>query len=365
MLKDKNVFYYDPLIPTVKSTTRYNHALAISNLAETVSLITHQSPPSNIKDRFDSVYILKDVESSTDIFRNARDAKNIVHRNSQEPLLITSFHYAPILAGYLIKGLWFADVYDDPYQQVIHGPTYSMHQVGIRVAVHLLGKADTAIHVLHPAIPRLFGKERKYVMNGAPTSLFASPEKPQRVPLRCVWVGKTDIRFGIRNMIEALEHTTQQVHVDVFGEPYDDAEKLSTRINHRGTIEFHGNVDHQSILEAIEKAHVGFCLLPPTTDFEYAYPIKIGEYLAGGAVPIATGFPGIRQMCKEAGRYPCLEPKAIATELNEIATLPRDEFEDLVKLARNNAELIAWERERQWFARQVLDSVKDVHAKQN
>lgn len=358
-IKDRTVFYYVPQIPTVKSTTRYNHALAISALAETASLLTHESPPSSIEDQFDSIYVLKDIRSPVDVYQNARNARDIIHRNSRNPLLITSFHYAPILTGYFSKGLWFVDIYDDPYQQAIHRPAYSLHQVGVRVTTHLLNRADTAIHTLHPAIPRLFGKDRKYVMNGAPTSLFATQEKPQRSPLRCVWVGKTDIQFGIEHMIKALEYTTHQIRVDIFGEPYDDAKELSTQVDHQATIKFHGNVDHQSVLDAIEQAHVGFCILNHTTDFEYSYPIKIGEYLAGGAVPIATGFPGIRQMCKEAGRYPSLEPKAIAAEIDEIATLSRDEFDNLVRVARNNADLIGWEQERDWFARQVVDSVKD------
>lgn len=354
---EHHILYYLPTIPCIRSTTRYNHALAISELDYPTSLVTHRPPPDTISQRFCRTHVLEEVSSVRDVFDRARKARRLINQKDGNTTVVTTFHYSQVLAGWRSRSNWIVDVFDDPYQQVIHKPAIE-HQIGVLLIDRILNRADTAIYTLHPSVPRSFGRNREYGINGAPTELISLAEKPERTPLRCVWVGKTEPHTGIRKMIAALEHTTIPVRVDVYGEPFRQAKSFAKSIELNGTIEFHGNVDHKTVIDGIQSAHVGFCLLENSPDFVFAYPIKIGEYLAGGAYPIASDFPGIRRMCNGVGSFLELKPDHIAAELDRLAAIPRAEFDRLVLQARERANEIAWSSERERFSTLVNNSIK-------
>jgi hypothetical protein len=356
-LNDHELFYYVPEVPSIKSTTRYNHSKAISNLSATTTLITHKTPPEKISQGFNSNYVLGNVQSIKDIIGHARKARRIVNATHRCPVIISTFNYAQVIAGWISDAHWIVDIFDDPHQQVIHKPAIE-HWIGVRVVDHLLQQADTAIYTLHPAIPRTYGKEQRFCINGASTSIFSQHQKEERQPLRCVWVGKTKPGFGICKLIKSLKYVHTPIQVDVYGKKYNKIQRLSENVIFQGKINFHGRVDHETVTDGISKAHLGLCLLNDYPDFKYAYPIKIGEYLAGGAIPIASDFPGIRRMCKGIGSFPELTTESIADRINELADIPRDKFDQMVEQAQNRAQIISWQNEREKFSRAIVDSIK-------
>jgi hypothetical protein len=95
------VAYYLPNIPDNPSTARYNHAVAIPDVADQAALITYpHEPPVAISSRYDSVRVLE----SEGIRRRASEATRFAEgflsgSGDGDAIYLTTFHYAPALSG--------------------------------------------------------------------------------------------------------------------------------------------------------------------------------------------------------------------------------------------------------------------------
>jgi glycosyltransferase involved in cell wall biosynthesis len=118
-------------------------------------------------------------------------------------------------------------------------------------------------------------------------------------------------------------------------------------------LNFHGPQPNKEVIDSIEQADVGFCLLTEETDWYYAHPIKIGEYLAGGTIPIASAFPGIQQLTRDAGILIKPDHNEVAEAIETIAT-DNELRHTLGERARERARALDWRDEREWFAKQAL-----------
>jgi len=347
-----SVVYYLPNIPDNSSTARYNHAKAISQFANSTVLITYLSkPPTEIAVRYDDVHVLK---SDSPLVR-AVQAKRITETslNEADPgtgIYLTSFHYAPALSGWLSDHCWVLDVYDDPHQMIYRNPgTY--HEISVRALVRILSRAARAVHTVHPATPHTFGKEKLYARNGATVDQI-NPRNlaTDEGPLQGVYAGA---KAGVKILIEGIAASSTDTTVDVYGAVDADNRRLATRLDVADQLNFHGQRAHEEVVDSIEQADVGFCLMTEKTDWYYAHPIKIGEYLAGGTIPIASAFPGVRQLTRDAGILIKPDPNEVTEALDTIAT--DDEIRHtLGERARERARTIDWRDERDWFAKQAL-----------
>jgi glycosyltransferase involved in cell wall biosynthesis len=157
---------------------------------------------------------------------------------------------------------------------------------------------------------------------------------------------------GVSVLIRALSRASVDIPVDVFGAVSEEEIELATRLKVMNQLMFHGEKDHSAVVSAIESADIGFCLLGNRLDWRYAYPIRIGEYLAGGTVPLASGFPGIRHLTRDASVLVKYDPDALAEAIESITN---DSWRRrLQSRARERAEEVSWNSERKWFAKQVM-----------
>ena len=355
-----SIIYNNPLIPSIKSTTRYNHALALARTARSSVLITNVRPPMKIKRKYDNVHILGEVNNGVDMLKRAYEARNIVHKacNQSEGdrvVYVTSFHYAQALSGYLSNVQWAVDIYDDPIQLSIRRSAFSPHQIALRLLLRILDNADIGIATLHPDGPRSnLGRSTRFALNGSPVSSIYPGTKPSKSPLQCVWVGKTEVGWGIELLLKSLADIQEELIIDVYGTPDSSAKSLATELGVREKIQFHGNVSHEQVRTAIEDAHVGLCVLTPYADFKYSFPIKVGEYLAGGTIPLSSNFPGIRMVAGNAGIYIKPDSLDLTTALEKLATMDNNEMSSLADSARKRAETISWKSERERFAEHVI-----------
>lgn len=357
------VAYYVPVVPSVPSTARYNHALALAESAEQAILLTHEDPPEKIANAYGEVRVIPgsvtpsagNLSKVSPRLGQGRRAARIADRFlDPADAFVTTFHYAPALAGYLADAPWVLDLYDDPYQYIYNSPR-SMQEVLARFLRVLLGRADRAVHTIHPSSPRLFGADRRFALNGAPTEVIEPGQKPPRDPLRCVWAGKPRLDRGMELFLRALARSEPAIEVDVYGAPVEDAGSFAERLGVADDVTFRGQSAHETVRRAIGGAHVGLCLLPRRGDWEYSYPIKVGEYLAGGTVPLCSGFPGMRSLARGAGVYVEPAPAAIERGLEALATTGSAEAEQQQERCRSRAEAVSWDDERAWFAGQALD----------
>jgi glycosyltransferase involved in cell wall biosynthesis len=247
---------------------------------------------------------------------------------------------------------WVVDVVEVPAQYALNNG-WSHHQVTARGLNALLKRAPAAIHCNHPDSPHSFGRQRTYVSNGSLVDRI-KPSASERDRLQLVWVGSPRLDRGGTILFDALQELDIGIDLDIYG--HEDAklvERLDTIPEHH-TVTHYGRQSHDRCLRAIETADIGYCVLPDRSDWRYAAPIKVGEYLAGGTIPLVSPWPGSAQMASGAGRY--IEPTGSAIA-DALATLSeRDElwFERAREQCQERAEQIAWSRLREEFATDVL-----------
>jgi glycosyltransferase involved in cell wall biosynthesis len=245
------------------------------------------------------------------------------------------------------------DVFDDPYQLIYHNPlTY--HEVGVRLVARILNRAERAVYTVHPSTPHTFGKEKRFAVNGADVSGIEPRERSGADDsLRGVCAG---VKGGMDVLLRALQKSGVDIEVDVYGSISPEDERLANELGLGEHVTFHGPSDHDDVTRTIEEADVGFCLLPRKTDWYYAHPIKIGEYLAGGTIPMGSAYPGIRQLARDVGIYVENDAESVAEKLTHLSE-HSDHRTKLQSRCRQRAAAIDWRDERAWFARQALERV--------
>lgn len=365
-MSNSGIAYYVPLISNVWSTTRYQHALAIGNLKCETSLLVEREPPEPLRSKFDHVHILSDPDMWS-IFpdriadsriieilsRPVRAATIARDRVGPSGVYVTSFHYIPALSGLLSDCQWVADVYDDPRQPLLTDPKAITHRARLPVLMSILNRADLGYNVLHPTAEKTFGKTIEYGINGAPIETITPAPKPSRPPLKGVVVGKTAPDQGLHLLIHALRSVEHSIHVDVYGEPFKESRQLAVTAGVDDMLTFHGWVEHDTVIEAIRGAHVGLSVLPPRLDWSVSYPIKVGEYLAAGTLPLVTDLPATRKLAGDTCFVVDPEPKQIASTLDELSIIDEETFQQYCQSCRDRAIEVNWSDERERFATAV------------
>lgn len=345
----RNVIYYIPNISSNRSTTRYNHAVGVGSAARNSALLTYpDSPPSSVASHYDQVNVLSSSAPVVRAYRATNYAKRFAQRHHDPSVFITTFHYAPSLSGFYSSLPWVVDVYDDPYQYGYNADR-KIYQLTTPVLIRLLSHADRGIYTVHPSTPHVFHDQPRFAINGAPLDSLTPRANSDRA-LRCVVAGS---KIDLETHLSAIAKVDGQVEVDVFGAISATKRQQAASLGVADSITFHGRSDPSTVKQTVERSDVGFCLLPARTDWQYAYPIRIGEYLAGGTVPIATDLRGIRDLARSAGIFVDLTPKAIAKALTMLLNNPSI-LEQKKRRSRRRVGQIPWTDERDWFTRQAL-----------
>lgn len=346
-----DVIYYLPNIPNNPSTTRYNHSVAIGELTDSAILLTYpDSPPSEIQSHYKDIVVL---QAKNPIRRSAeaRHHLNQISRRLQNPLYLSTFHYAPVVTGLLSDFPWVLDVYDDPRQYIYQNGKINIHTVSARLLSLAMNRADRAVHTLHPATAKQYTDERRFAINGAPVDNITPSFNGGQ--LRAVYVSSHSA--GLELVLQAMAISDVSTHLDVYC-PSSDIETTAATLGVESHVSFHGIRPHQEVISAIVSADIGYCMLPDRPDWHYSFPIRIGEYLAAGTIPVASQFPGIRALVRDAGLLCSPTEAGVADALTSLADLDPDALEERKRRARRRAEQIPWKREREWFAKQVLSS---------
>jgi len=355
-----SVTYYVPSIPDIPGTARYQHALAITNHADVSKIISNEEIPETIRDKANQHSTIPDSSALS----KAHSASSEFKKNPSD-LFFTTFHYETAVAGMLAtsrneNSQWIVDVYDSPVQYRLNSP-WSHHSIGSRVLEQLLGFANHAIITGHPQNPGRYGNHRSYLDNGTPVDLIR-PDFEKGDRLRVVWVGSPRMDRGGQLLVDALHQTKTSVNIDVYGEKHSQLESGIQNIPDKHKATHHGKKPYGECLEAVSRSDVGYCVLPARSDWLYAHPIKLGEYLAGGTVPIASNFPGMMQVGGKAAYYVSPDAKQIATALDEISSLPEETYVNLAKCGRSRAESRSWSQVRSQLATQLSVAQTGVHS---
>lgn len=344
----QSVAGYFPTVSANPQVPEHQHPLALGESEADALIITHEEPPEEIE-KLASVEVL-DSGGVTD---RARQAATLAcrHLGRNDPF-VTTFHYEAAAAGKLagLRGRrWVLDCWDAPVQYRLNNPG-THHGVASRALEPLLRRAETGVHISAEPTPHTFGRQSRFLTNGAPVDRVEATV-PEKSPgeLRLVWLGSPRFDRGGRILVEALRYVEATVHVDVYGGDFGPTQGHAVRRGVEREMEFHGRVPPEQSLEAAEKAHAGYCVLPPREDWLFATPVKVGEYLAAGAVPLVSSFAGMAAMARGAGEYVEPTPAAVADGIERLAALDHEELEQRARAGRAEAERIAWSTIREQF----------------
>jgi glycosyltransferase involved in cell wall biosynthesis len=169
---------------------------------------------------------------------------------------------------------------------------------------------------------------------------------------KMVWAGVKD---GVDIVVKALAEMSDPIPFDIYGSV---GEELQREIADRGLADLvtcHGTVKNSTVLSVLEDYAFGLCVLPPRQDNVHAYPIKVGEYLANGVIPVMSDFPGMKDMARGAGTYTDPDPADLSKTLDRLAAFDADELRTLSECALERSRQINWIDERHWFAEQAIE----------
>jgi len=346
-----NVIYYINSVPDIVSTTRYNHALGLAEGYKHSILLTHVAPPESIAEAYTRVEI---INASTPIgrIRRAMEVINTAKRTTPDIRLVTTAQFEPVVTGRVSRAEWTVDLYDDPLQGIRNDPV-SRHQITDRLKTALVASAPRGVNTVHRDAPNQAGVDRKYCINGAPNEAITPQMVELSSPLRLVLAGKAKLQKGMRLVLDGLATCTADVQVDAYGTVDTETIEYARRVGVSHSVTFHGRTPHPEVLKAVSAAHAGLCVLPSREDWKHHYPIKVGEYLAGGTVPIASDYPGLREMVGDAGVYVDPSTEGVAEGLERLATMMTDEYRRLTERARARGNEIRWSRVRREFTRKA------------
>lgn len=346
-----SIGYYQPTLPENHNTARYRHAKIIGERNDSTLLVCEEEPPQEITYLYPNVRVF----NSSHYLRKICKIKKVINSVlSVDDILITGVGPKPTLAGLMTRPIWIADIFDHPIQFAANNDKLSIQAIAAYLQILALKKPDLAIISLHKDIPLGLGRSRVFIRNGAPTDSIDFNKKPNRTPIRGIVAGKTRLQEGMRQTLSILDRSQKQISLDVFGESFYDTKQYAESIGVSDSITFHGNVPHTKIVETLSNSHIGFCTLPKRRDWDYSYPIKLGEYLAAGVFPIGTPRQG---MCELAGSVGCFTNSVTkaAKKIEWLSELSRKNYHSVVDSIRDRAEEIAWENEAQKFITAIDD----------
>ena len=341
------LIYYIKNIPDIESVTQYNHALGIAEYDSDSTLLTHQQPPEPIQEQYEVIEVLNAETPIGRVANAVRFVNDAVERTS-ETLLLTAGQIEPVVAGRLSRAHWVVDLYDDPLQGIKNDPL-SRHQITDRIVKRLVANAPLGVNTLHVDAHNKAGIKKQYCINGAPTTLIDHRIPERTKPLRAVVAGKVTLKKGMNIVIDGLAATDVDVVIEAYGEVNGETERYCRRAGVKDRVRFHGQTQHAEVMEAVSDAHAGLCVLPAREDWKYHYPIKLGEYLAGGTVPIASDFPAFRELCGDSGIYVTPSADGVARGIEEFDSLSSKKYRNWSQAARRRGEEVRWKRVRTAF----------------
>jgi hypothetical protein len=247
--------------------------------------------------------------------------------------------------------MWIADVYETPAQYRLNNPR-SFYQIAARGLAGMMKLANHGIHSVHPDTPYQYGRTRSFINNGAPVSRV-NPSYGPSDPLHVVWVGSPRLDRGGQLLLDALNQVEAPVTLDIYGRKHDSFVSQMAHLPSKHEVTHHGWSDHQDCLRATREADIAYCVLPHRADWVHAPPIKVGEALAGGTIPLVSNFLGSQQLAATAGVYVNPKPDEIAEALDKLNGPSDLELEERKHTARERGEEVSCSQIRKEFAQQV------------
>ena len=218
---------------------------------------------------------------------------------------------------------------------------------------HALDRADALVAV-SPAVQRAAVDTFHFT---GPSMVLPSGVAIDNVPfaddasrdIDVIYAGKLDPAKGVDIAVRAMAHLPDKTLSIVGGTPeqIEAGRALAAASGVSDRIVWHGRVDPAAVAALLRRARVGLCPLPrdrSVVSQAFSSPMKILEYMAAGAVVVASDLPSVREIVEHdqcAILVPPNDPAALAAAIQRALDDPALRHR-LRAAARARAEHFAW-----------------------
>jgi glycosyltransferase involved in cell wall biosynthesis len=202
------------------------------------------------------------------------------------------------------------EYYVDLCKPRLHGAggamLYWLIHVSERIAAHMASAVVTVDQSLGDIYRRV--NQRVVIMGHYPTKALADEAAPifTRSDLTLLYIGRLSEDRGLLIYVDILRRLREQgirARLRLAGEFTPPQEEHKLRERCRGLeafVDFVGWVPYDQVPALLRSADVGLALLQPESRYKVALPVKILEYMAVGLLIVASDFPPIAAVIKDA-----------------------------------------------------------------
>lgn len=298
------------------NSTRYQRLLAYAD-AYDVTLITHAAPPRELGRLVRKTVVLRRTGWPL------RAALWTLIADGLSPVVISSYAIDGLLVGIAAKlrgRRWVYEVWDHPsltyaYGGAVRRSLRRLLYVGVRPVGRLADRVLLALHedalkTLHvdPGRVRVVtnGVDLSWVQSVRSSSSSLSPRSLPTDTLRVVYVGAVRRERGLNLITDYLSGIGDALPFQVEFALYGHADAAALQVidsagtSARGKLTYGGPASADGSIKQILTSDACICMLDPAVpNYRWAYPIKVLEYMAAGAVTIATRSPATERLLSD------------------------------------------------------------------
>lgn len=177
-------------------------------------------------------------------------------------------------------------------------------------------------------------------------------------PARGVFMGNLSEIRGIREIVEALEHTQHVEGIDIAGWFDDEAFKRKLEnLPGWSKVSYHGLLTRTEVADILGHAKFGILTYYPLKNHLTSQPTKLFEYLSAGLPVLYSDFPVWHNIIQPNDLGVCADPKdpkSLAEGMDQLCATSIDD--SLSKRAQNLVEdLYSWDSEKIVYCNFIRD----------
>ncbi|NNE63000.1 MAG: glycosyltransferase [Gammaproteobacteria bacterium] len=314
-----NVILIVNSVPDKSGQVRYQRILGLTRTFN-VFVVTRATLPAELSELVEEVRVAR---SRKQMLREAiAISKDLADKNKK---FYVHTQYLPFtgIVGYSCKRItgckWIYDLWDHPSLKWAHirGPMRWWRKGIWSVFRRLvLPRSDAWIIAMHPGILgqlpaapvscRLIFSNPGYIPEESGDRIFPTAGENSEVSIVYAGLIKSNRGFDLMSEWARSYSGLQKVKLHLIGRCSESTKRVLDKLVENSedraslSLQIHGEIPHSNVLKILSRSNIGLCPInPDVLNYQYAFPVKIIEYLGSGLVVVATRAHGICAMVSE------------------------------------------------------------------
>jgi glycosyltransferase involved in cell wall biosynthesis len=279
-------------------------------------------------------------------------------------IVYTQYNLWSIVLGYIAKKylgyIWVFDLWDHPTLE-FHDQSRLYNRIKkylyYNYIQHALTTADAWVISMQRGImqhlpPPPVGDRVFYITNGSlPLSTDIDPVSDKSEPvLKICYAGFVIMERGISIVLDALKQMPENISVELSAMGISNNKTINAinrhNANHLKKFRYIGEYNHKDTIRRISMCDIGICILEKNVlNYEYAYPIKVFEYMTLGKIVIATRTEAMSEIIQDGVNGFLIDntPESLINVLQHIKELHEaDKLDNIRQSAMETSEQYRW-----------------------